>query len=33
MEVEDSLLCSEEPATVLYPEPNESSPHPEVLIL
>jgi len=27
MEPEDSLMCSQEPATDLYSEPDESSPH------
>jgi hypothetical protein len=27
MEPEISLVCSQEPVTVLYPEPDESSPH------
>jgi hypothetical protein len=30
MEPEGSLLCSQEPATCPYPEPNESNPHPDV---
>jgi hypothetical protein len=28
MELEGSLPCSQKPATSLYPEPDESSPHP-----
>jgi hypothetical protein len=31
METEGSLLCSQEPATCPYPEPNESNPHPQTL--
>jgi hypothetical protein len=31
MEPEGSLPCSQEPATCLYPEPNESNPHPQTL--
>jgi len=33
MEPEGSLLCSQEPATGHYPEPDESSPHPQILFL
>jgi hypothetical protein len=33
MEPESSLPCSEEPATVSCPEPDESSPHPHTLFL
>jgi hypothetical protein len=31
MEPEGSLLCSQQPATVPYPEPDESSPHPPTI--
>jgi hypothetical protein len=31
MESEGSLPCSQEPATGLYPEPDDSSPHPPTL--
>jgi hypothetical protein len=31
MEPKGSLLCSQEPATCPYPEPNESNPHPQTL--
>jgi hypothetical protein len=31
MEPDDSLLCSQEPATVFYPESDESSPHLPIL--
>jgi len=33
MEPEGSLPCSQQPATGLYPEPVESSPHPLTLFL
>jgi hypothetical protein len=33
MELQGSLLYSEEPATGLYPEPDESSPHSHTLFL
>jgi hypothetical protein len=33
MEAEASLLCSEEAATVPYPESAESNPHPHTLFL
>jgi hypothetical protein len=32
MEPESSLPCAQEPATGLYPEPSESSPHLHTLI-
>jgi hypothetical protein len=32
MTPEDSLLSSQWPATGLYPEPDESSPHPDILL-
>jgi hypothetical protein len=31
MKTEILLLCSEEPATGPYPEPDDSSPHPQTL--
>jgi len=31
MEPKDLLLCLQEPATGPYPEPDGSSPHPEIL--
>jgi hypothetical protein len=31
MEPKGSLLCSKEPAIDFYPEPDDSSPHPQTL--
>jgi hypothetical protein len=31
MEPEDSLPCSQEPSTDLYPESDQSNPHPQAL--
>jgi hypothetical protein len=33
MEPEGSLLCSQEPATIPYPEPDQSNPYHPILFL